>query len=222
MSSDSDSEDDLFDLLSEACDLCDSAPGEALSLRAPEPEPECLNAQWKLHPLQPESQITEETDAERIAATLSWVTQLSAKPGGPQARFQGVELRSTAGRGVGIFALAGHPAGHVAITLGRALTVSHQRAMEWSKVHNDIGSILDQMNVPVTTCIAIFLICERAAALDERTSELQSDAEHCTPPIMAGWVASLPGYAGLLSPVHALRDGSPAQPPPSEACEARE
>ena len=169
MSTDSSSSDeDFLDLLSEACDEVDQdSSASALSLREPEPEPEPeLSAQqWKLYhtQLEPESQITEETDAERIAATLSWIDQLSGQPGGPQASFHGVELRSIPGRGAGIIAEKDLPVGHAAIMLGRALTVSHQRAMEWSKAHNDIGSILDQMKVPVTTCIAIFLICERCA-----------------------------------------------------------
>ena len=204
-------EEDFLDLLWHAAAECD-AEGSAPPPHEPEPEPE-----RECEP-EPDLEIphawVEATDEGRIAATMAWIDQLARWPGGPHhASFHGAELRSTAKAGVGIFASADLPAGHAAILLARHLTVSHQRAIEWSKSYNDVGSILCQMNVPVTTCIAIFLVCEQAAAV-ERTlkGEPAGGAADRAPTIMSGWAASLPGFATLLSPIPALHDPDRVQP----------
>ena len=214
MASGSDSsseEEDFLDLLSHAAAECD-----AESTASPPHEPE-LEPERECEP-DPELKIprvlAEETNEGRIAATSAWIDQLALWPGGPHhASFHGAELRSTAKAGVGIFASVDLPAGHAAILLARHLTVSHQRAIEWSKSYNDVGSILCQMNVPVTTCVAIFLVCEQAAAVERSLrDEPSGGATDGALTIMSGWAASLPGFATLLSPIPALRGPDPTQP----------
>ena len=202
-------EDDFFSVLSHAAAECEADGSSSSSTHGPEPElePECDCIVSKRERKQEARRMSshaglEATDEGRIAATLAWLEQLAQCPGGPRASFHGAELRSTTDAGVGVFASSDLPVGHTTMLLSRQLTVSHQRAMEWSKSYNDVGSILCQMNVPVTTCIAIFLVCEQATAVDKALNRGTNGV--CT--IMSGWAASLPGFLTLLSPISALRD----------------
>ena len=223
----SDDEDDFFGLLSEAAAECDGDEA-VLPCDAEPPEPEPDELEPVLGDVPPRLEGLEASDEDRIAATLSWINRLALEPEGPQASFRGAQLQSTARNGVGIVAREDLPVGHVAIVLGRHLTVSHQRAIEWTKSYNDVGSILEQKNVPVTTCVAIFLIAERAAAVnskpneDEQRSTATGDAGgNLCSTAMSGWVESLPGFATLLSPVTALRNLDLALSPPEGGTHSR-
>ena len=65
----------------------------------------------------------------------------------------------------------------------------------WNRLYSSIGAGLEERGVPMTTRIALFLICERWQA------NMPGDVRRSP---MAGWVSTLPGCDDLLSPIATL------------------
>jgi hypothetical protein len=131
----------------------------------------------------------------RIELSYRW---LAALPRG-SAMLSGVELRDTPDRGLGVFATGALPPGHLVVRLGRPLVVTQQRAISACQAFYGLGSLMEAVQCPATTSLALFLIAQRALHLLPAAPTPAAGS-------LGAWVATLPGYA-RLDAIPALEKG---------------
>lgn len=150
-----------------------------------------------------------EEDHHRITKMQEWLAAVAERPSCDHevSVMHGVELRATDECGVGVFATeAGLGPGHVALILGRDCILSHQRALDGCGAYYDIAAILEAINCPPTTAVALFLVARRALDLSptQPPHDEAGPASSSHPGVLDKWVATLPGYARLDCPIRSL------------------
>lgn len=148
-------------------------------------------------------------DSARSAVLLRW---LSGLPSGA-ASLDGARV-GTGVHGAGLFADRDLPAGHVIARVSEDLILTQLSCERWAAAYHGVGEILAAMTPrPLGdgtwsakcsrgTSLAVYLIAERALLLREGTSHGVPLATATGGP--AGYVASLPGFSTLRTPVPAL------------------